>query len=568
MNASLLKKAVLVPFVILGMLSLGNPAAVADFIFGDPVNMDSPLNSSSDDAFISITPDGLTACFSSTRPGGFGSDDLWMVTRSAKDEPWGPAVNLGESVNTSASEAYPSLSSDGLTLYFSEMLNTTVTKPIRAGGVGRRDLWMVTRPNAESNWGIPTNLGPVVNSTSDDLGPCISPDGLSLYFFSNRPGGYGLEDIWVTTRPSISSPWEEPVNLGPNVNDYDLDGDISISSDELTLFFTSWGRSGSRGRLDIWFMTRASKEEPWDQPQNMGIPVNTSGTEGAPFFYAGGPSLIFTAYARPGHGGFDFWEMPITPIVDFNGDEKVDSADVCILIDHWHTDYPACDIAPAPFGDGIVDVQDFIILSEHLFRLAAHWKLDETDGNIACDSFGDYDGTLNGNPFWQPTDGMIGGSLLFDGVDDFVETPFILDPGKESFSVFAWVKCWTPGQVIISQKGEFGGTWLGIDPSGKLMTGFSDTHFGVLTSDSVITDFQWHNVGFVYEMDSFHRQLYVDGVLVAEDTSAVSGVLSDGGMYIGASKDLDDGTLFFGFIDDVRIYKQALTANQIAALAQ
>jgi hypothetical protein len=368
MQANLSKKAVLVSFVILSMLSLANPAAMADFVFGDPVNMDSPLNSSRDDALISITPDGLTACFSSTRPGGFGSDDLWMVTRSTKDEPWGQAVNLGESVNTTASEAYPSFSSDGLTLFFSEMCNTTVYKPIRAGGIGGRDIWMVTRPDAESDWGIPTNLGPVVNSTSDDQGPCISSDGLSLYFFSTRPGGSGLQDIWVTTRPSITSPWDEPVNLGPNVNDYDLDADISISPDELTLFFSSWGRPGSSGRLDIWVMTRASKADPWDQPRNIGMPVNTSGTEGGPFFYAGGPSLIFTSYARPGHGGFDFWEMPITPVVDFDGDGIVDSADVCILIDHWQTDYPACDIAPAPFGDGIVDVKDLIVLSEHLFE--------------------------------------------------------------------------------------------------------------------------------------------------------------------------------------------------------
>lgn len=287
MKTKLLKKAVLGTFVIFNMLSLSNSVAMAEFIFGDPVNMDSPLNSGSDDALICITPDGLAACFSSTRPGGFGSDDLWMVTRSSKDEPWEQAVNLGDSVNTSASEAYPSLSSDGLTLFFSEMCNTTVYKPIRAGGIGGRDIWMVTRPDTESDWGIPTNLGPGVNSTRDDQGPCISSDGLSLYFFSTRPGGYGLQDIWVTTRPSITSPWEEPVNLGPNVNDYDLDGDISISPDELTLFFSSWGRPGSRGRLDIWFMTRASKADPWDQPQNLGMPVNTSATEGGVLLLCG-----------------------------------------------------------------------------------------------------------------------------------------------------------------------------------------------------------------------------------------------------------------------------------------
>jgi len=264
------------------------------------------------------------------------------------------------------------------------------------------------------------------------------------------------------------------------------------------------------------------------------------------------------------------YELTINPQPpDFNGDRKVDKADMHIMVDHWGENYSLCDIGPTPLGDGIVDIQDMIVLAEHLYRLAAHWKLDETDGTIAYDSFGDYDGTLNGNPFWQPTGGMIGGALLFDGIDDYVSTPFILDPAKGSLSVFAWVYCWTPGQVIISQTGEFGGTWLGIDPSeGKLMTGFSDQYFGSLESESVITDVQWHHVGFVYDMDSLHRLLYVDGVLVAEDATVVSGMPSDGGLYIGASKDLDTASFFSGFMDDVRIYNQALTTEEITALAQ
>ena len=100
------------------------------------------------------------------------------------------------------------------------------------------------------------------------------------------------------------------------------------------------------------------------------------------------------------------------------------------------------------------------------------------------------------------------------------------------------------------------------------MTGFSDTYFGALVSETVITDVQWHHVGFVYDMDTFHRLLYVDGVLVAEDTTVVSGMPSDGGLHIGASKDLDAASFFSGMIDDVRIYNQALTAEQIEALAK
>jgi hypothetical protein len=69
-------------------------------------------------------------------------------------------------------------------------------------------------------------------------------------------------------------------------------------------------------------------------------------------------------------------------------------------------------------------------------------------------------------------------------------------------------------------------------------------------------------------MDTFHRRLYVDGVLVAEDTTSVAGSSSNGGLYIGASKDLGAGTLFSGFIDDVRISNQVLNSKEIETLAK
>jgi N-acetylneuraminic acid mutarotase len=259
-------------------------------------------------------------------------------------------------------------------------------------------------------------------------------------------------------------------------------------------------------------------------------------------------------------------------VVDFNGDGKVDCADMCMMVEHWGENYQLCDIAPKPFGDGIVDVQDLIVLAEHLFedyRLIANWELDETEGSIAHDSTGNNNANIVGDPVWQPVDGMYYGALEFDGIDDYMSTPFILDPMKGSLSAFAWIKGGAPGQVIISQTGNFGGTWLGINSSeGKLMTGFSEMYFGALVSEMVITDGQWHHIGLVYDLDSLHRRLYVDGILVAEDATVVSGMPSDGGLYIGASKDLDATSFFSGLIDDIRIYDVALTAEEILAITQ
>jgi len=208
---------------------------------------------------------------------------------------------------------------------------------------------------------------------------------------------------------------------------------------------------------------------------------------------------------------------------------------------------------------------------------SAHWKLDEAEGTIAYDSIAEHDGTLYGEPVWKSVGGKIGGAIQFDGIDDYVSTPYIISPANGDFSVFAWIKGGAPGQVIISQADGIGTgeTWLGITASdGNLMTGLMPYQVGrtvifPLESQSLITDGQWHHVGFIW--DGSYRYLYVDGTEVAKDTNPItlaSLIFADGGMYIGAGKTIEAGTFFSGLIDDVRIYDRALSAEQIAALAQ
>ncbi len=147
-----------------------------------------------------------------------------------------------------------------------------------------------------SDWSAPVNLGPVVNSAVRDDNPTLSADGLSLYFGSDRPGGVGNLDVWVTRRASRDGPWEPPVNLGPPVNTPFIDGAPSLSPDGHLLFIHS-NRPGAVGLFDIWVAHRSGSkdEEDWETPVNLGTDVNSADDEQGPEYVAsdGGGALYF-----------------------------------------------------------------------------------------------------------------------------------------------------------------------------------------------------------------------------------------------------------------------------------
>jgi Tol biopolymer transport system component len=131
-------------------------------------------------------------------------------------------------------------------------------------------------------WSDPVNLGPPVNSTVRDSGATFSPDGLSLYFVSDRAGTLGPTDIWVSKRTCADCPWETPVNLAV-VNSASSDGAPSLSTDGHLLFFQS-DRPGGYGSSDIWVSRRANANDDfgWEAPVNLGPDVNTSDGEFSP----------------------------------------------------------------------------------------------------------------------------------------------------------------------------------------------------------------------------------------------------------------------------------------------
>ena len=272
-------------------------------------------------------------------------------------------------------------------------------------------------------------------------------------------------------------------------------------------------------------------------------------------------AALFPDGIHPNAEGAKLMAEAIAPFStpDFNQDGIVDAADMCLIVDHWGENYRLYDIGPAPFGDNIIDTQDLVALAEYLFTepgLIAHFKLDGTGGNIAQDSTGVHDANVVGGPVWQPVGGMVDGALGLDGVDDYLDTDFILNPIEESFSIYAWVKGGAAGQVILSQQGA--ANWLGADLSdGNLITELrgSGRAAGPLQSQTIITDGNWHRIGLV--RDGLQRILYVDGIAVAQDTQ--EGFVSlENGLYIGAGRSLETRSFFSGLIDDVRIYNRVV----------
>jgi Tol biopolymer transport system component len=150
--------------------------------------------------------------------------------------------------------------------------------------------------SAGAEWSAPVNLGPVVNSPANDNNPTITADELTMYFASNRPGGLGDVDIWMTRRASRSSPWEPPVNLGPPVNTPFIDGAPGLSPDGHLLFIHS-NRPGTAGGNDIWLAHRSGSNDDlnWGAPVPLGPDVNTADDEQGPDYVAsdGGGALYF-----------------------------------------------------------------------------------------------------------------------------------------------------------------------------------------------------------------------------------------------------------------------------------
>lgn len=217
--------------------------------WGDPENF-AAVNSAADELCPAAHRNGKTFLFVSSRPGGCGGDDIYG-TRLHATRGWAPPENLGCALNSAASEASPSFTDDAL--YFSST-RPGGPGPEAPGAVsGDADIYVSAFDGGSFG---PPELAAGLNTAANDFRPNVRRDGLEVFFDSNRAGGFGLLDLWTSSRDATTDAWPTPTNLGGSVNSAANDLRPSLSWDGTTLYFGSL-RAGGDGSQDLYVTTRA-----------------------------------------------------------------------------------------------------------------------------------------------------------------------------------------------------------------------------------------------------------------------------------------------------------------------
>ncbi len=236
----------------------------------DAVPINGSINTTMNEGAQTISQDGQLLIFTGCNyPNGAGSCDLYVSYRNKNNE-WTEPQNIGLSINTDFWESNPSLSPDKKDLYFSSN---------RPGGFGGKDIW-VSHKNNKGYWGKPENAGPVINTKDDETCPFIHADNQHLYFNSNGHEGYGMSDLFVSSK-NDSGNWMKPKNLGYPINTINDEGSLIVSSDGKTSFYASDFGNAENG-LDIYsfelredirpFKTLWVKGHVYDKKSLKGLP--------------------------------------------------------------------------------------------------------------------------------------------------------------------------------------------------------------------------------------------------------------------------------------------------------
>ena len=260
-------------------------------------NLGDSINSEYKDHSVFVSADESVLVFTSRRENKYNDemdidgnyDENIYISYREEGEPWSKPVSIGDNINTPDHEASIGISVDGQKLF--------IYKEEEKGSIFVSDL-------AGDVWSKPKKLGPTINTKYKETHASLSADGTKLYFTSDRKGGYGGLDIYVSYK-LVNGKWGEPKNLGPGINTPQDERAPYIHPDDITLYFSSKGHGGLGG-YDI-FSSQLNEFGTWTKPQNIGYPINTSSDD---IFYITSADRQRSYYAsnkEAGHGMTDLY---------------------------------------------------------------------------------------------------------------------------------------------------------------------------------------------------------------------------------------------------------------------
>jgi len=273
----------------------------------NPKNLGPSVNSHYDEYYPGITADDQVLLYTrriKDKQNYFGEQEDFYVSFKREGK-WSQCKNMGSPINTHYNEGSPSISPDGKIIIFSACDEVDGYGPNRSG-YGGCDIFFVKKVG--NTWSRPVNMGPPISSKAWDVQPSYASDGKTLYFVSQRKGGLGDADIWMSTLTE-SGVWGDPVNLGPTINTSGKDEAVFIHPDNQTLYFASNGHVGMGG-LDI-FISKRQQDGTWGTPVNLGYPINTFNDENGMIVDAQGELAYFSSNRDGGEGGLDLYQFPL-----------------------------------------------------------------------------------------------------------------------------------------------------------------------------------------------------------------------------------------------------------------
>jgi len=280
-------------------------------------NLGNRINSAYPEYGPVFVPQGNRVWFTSRRPGSTGGktdkanrwfEDIYYLEKLGQI--WSDPINAGDPFNTENHESVLAVSPDGSEVY------------IRRGNPDGN--LFVVRADGPQSWRKPRKLHKKLRSKSNDSWITFSPDSTRVWFVSERRGGYGGKDIWMSEQ-NRRGKWKKPVNAGPEINTpYDEEA-VFIAADGKTLFFSSQGHQGMGG-FDV-FITQF-EDTAYTQPVNLGHPINTASND-IHFSWCMNTGNGWMASDRPGgYGGYDVYQ--VKTIIAIELEEAVEDFDETI----------------------------------------------------------------------------------------------------------------------------------------------------------------------------------------------------------------------------------------------